>query len=427
MLDWQVGESEDWESFEPVERPARAELLEADEAAQDRLGRWRTIVRGALVVVVLTAIVVGYSAWREYQVGLTQIRADIQSTVDTEAWAWGNADEALVDSLMDSQADDGWARDFRRDIERGLHYAGDDVQAPQALIENMELENDVALIEVLVTEPGVPWTSTPYRETRFYRQAEERWLRTEPVAEFWGPKVTVETNHFRFGFRQRDAGVVETVAGSVDAVYASLRRGVGLGPAPAGETFTIEVLPRTDVTDWRFAGDTLTVPSPALLPVPEDRSKSDRLFQSITYPLVRRVLSEVLEEADVESQWLTLVDGVHHWLTWDRWALPSGWRYHAEEPVRRRIERGTPMSLGEITSSRGIGWNRSGRWGRLIAAETVVAYAMDTHGRDRLPALLQALSRHDTWNTLVPAVFDVPVDQLEAGWQAYLITNMIEQ
>lgn len=424
MLDWQIGESEDWDNFEPLERPVRAKTVTSDGAEASRRWRWGGILRSIAVFILLAAIVIGYSSWREYQAGITRIRTDIQSTVDTEAWAWGNGDETLADSLMDSQADEGWARDFRRDLERGLHYAGDEIQTPEVQIENVELKDGVALIEALVTDPGVPWTSTPYRETRFYRQAEGRWLRTAPVVEFWGPEDTIETDHFQLIFRQRDAGAVEAVAADIEALYTNLRKDVGLGPAPADEMLTVQVLPRTDVTDWRFAGDKLTVPSPVLLPVPKDRSDAARLSQSITYPLARRVLGEALAGTDIEPQWSVLAEGARHWLAWDREAMPSGWRYHAEEPLRRRVERGAPLRLDDLTASRDEGWVRSGRWGRLIAAETVVAYAMDTYGRDRLPAFIQGLSAHETWSELIPAVFEVPADEFEAGWQAYLAARI---
>lgn len=420
MLDWQIGESGDWDHFQPLEWPSRPEIATSDGTDTGRRWRWRDVLHGLGLFILLAAVVIGYSYWREYQAGITRIRTDIQSTVDVEAWAWGNGDEALADSLMDSRADDGWARDFRRDRERGLHYAGDEVQPREVKIENVELQDSVALIEVLVTDPGVPWTSTPYRETRFYRQVDGRWLRTAPVADFWGSERTVETDHFRFSFHQRDAEAVETVAADVEALYTDLRQGVGLGPPPADETLAVEVVPRTDVTDWRFAEDRLTVPSPALLPVPEDHPDAARLSQSITYPLARHVLNKALGEVDIEPQWSTLVEGIHHWLTWDRESLPSGWRYHAEEPLRRQIERGRTLHLSDVTPAWSEGWNWGRRWTRLIAAETAVEYAMDTYGRDRLPALLQALSEHETWDTLIPAAFDVPREDFEAGWQAYL-------
>jgi hypothetical protein len=58
-----------------------------------------------------------------------------------------------------------------------------------------------------------------------------------------------------------------------------------------------------------------------------------------------------------------------------------------------------------------------------MAAETVVDYAVTTYGREWLPALVQGLGQYETWDELVPAVFDIPVSEFEAGWQAYLTTR----
>jgi hypothetical protein len=57
---------------------------------------------------------------------------------------------------------------------------------------------------------------------------------------------------------------------------------------------------------------------------------------------------------------------------------------------------------------------------RIVALATVVDYAVATYGRDHLPRLLAALGEHASWQTLIPAVFDVSAAEFEAGWQAYL-------
>ncbi|MFQ5857748.1 MAG: hypothetical protein ACE5LU_19250 [Anaerolineae bacterium] len=422
-LDWQVGESEDWDDFEPLEVLSRVETTTSDQTATDRRWHLGRVLRGLTLVVVLAVIIVGYSSWREYQADIFRIKTDIQGTIDVEAWAWESSDETLIDSLIDGQANEGWTRQFRRDQDRRRHWAGDDARAPVVQIEKVELQGDLALIEVLVTEPGVPWTSTPYRETRFYRQVEGRWLRTAPQSDFWGVERTLETDHFRFEFHQRDAEAVKAVAADADTLYSKLRQDVGLGPPPADEKLTIEIIPRTNVVDWRFAGDKLTVSSPALLPVPEGLPDAARLTQSITYPLTRRVVGEALEDVEINTEWRPVVEGARHWLSWDRSSLPSGWRYHAEEPLRKQLEQGTSLRLADLTHSKSERWDRSGRWTQLIAAETMVAYAMDTYGPEMLRALVRGLGEHETWDTLIPAVFDVSARDFEAGWQAYLVAR----
>jgi hypothetical protein len=58
--------------------------------------------------------------------------------------------------------------------------------------------------------------------------------------------------------------------------------------------------------------------------------------------------------------------------------------------------------------------------GTAVALSTVVEYVAATYGADTLPALLAALPDHQSWATLVSAVFGVSAAEFEAGWRAYL-------
>jgi hypothetical protein len=55
-----------------------------------------------------------------------------------------------------------------------------------------------------------------------------------------------------------------------------------------------------------------------------------------------------------------------------------------------------------------------------VALATVAAYAAATYGPERIPILIGEASRHESWATLIPAVFGVSVDEFETGWRAYL-------
>jgi hypothetical protein len=58
--------------------------------------------------------------------------------------------------------------------------------------------------------------------------------------------------------------------------------------------------------------------------------------------------------------------------------------------------------------------------GRVVAMETIIEYVVVTYGRERLPRLFAALGQHGSWQSLIPAVFDISADEFEAGWQSYL-------
>jgi hypothetical protein len=55
-----------------------------------------------------------------------------------------------------------------------------------------------------------------------------------------------------------------------------------------------------------------------------------------------------------------------------------------------------------------------------VALATVLEYAADTYGPDRIPMLLAEASRHEGWATLIPVVFGVSIEEFEAGWRTYL-------
>lgn len=46
------------------------------------------------------------------------------------------------------------------------------------------------------------------------------------------------------------------------------------------------------------------------------------------------------------------------------------------------------------------------------------------YGRATLPALIDATDQYDTWEELIPAVFGVPAVEFQAGWQAYLASDV---
>jgi len=45
---------------------------------------------------------------------------------------------------------------------------------------------------------------------------------------------------------------------------------------------------------------------------------------------------------------------------------------------------------------------------------------VQTHGREKLPGLLDGFHTHDSWETLIPAVTGVCAEQFESGWQEFV-------
>ena len=56
----------------------------------------------------------------------------------------------------------------------------------------------------------------------------------------------------------------------------------------------------------------------------------------------------------------------------------------------------------------------------LVLDAAVLTSVLAATVRLATPVLLAALGEHTSWQTLIPAIFDVSAAEFEAGWQAYL-------
>jgi hypothetical protein len=57
----------------------------------------------------------------------------------------------------------------------------------------------------------------------------------------------------------------------------------------------------------------------------------------------------------------------------------------------------------------------------MVSVATLVEYAVAAYGYEQLPVLLASLAQHDTWETLLRAVYGVSTTEFEEGWQEYLV------
>jgi hypothetical protein len=57
---------------------------------------------------------------------------------------------------------------------------------------------------------------------------------------------------------------------------------------------------------------------------------------------------------------------------------------------------------------------------RWVVRTSLLDYVAATYGREQLGVLWAILHKHNDWETLIPAVFGVSVEEFEAGLHAYL-------
>lgn len=256
---------------------------------------------------------------------------------------------------------------------------------------------------------------------------------TSPAIRYLEPWEELVTRHFRFVFPASDAQMVATIARSIEQSYGEMRRAVGLPATTSIATIVIILVgdnhPSTPISprnhlDTRLSLVDLQAVCTSLsqhngeseLRRTEERCPPEVAFVSLDQPiaisavrlpdnngvnreqliaraladqLAARLLSEKLDGQRIAPGWSPLLAGIRLWL-----------------PRHRRLNTALAADTLPVIDR------------QAAAAVTLVEYAIDTYGSDKLPQLLAALAQHDTWQTLVPAVFGLPAEQFERAWQA---------
>ncbi|MFZ4657550.1 MAG: hypothetical protein ACOYNY_11090 [Caldilineaceae bacterium] len=349
-----------------------------------------------------------------------------------------------------------------------------------AVVQTMELLGDQAIANVILNDQrGQP----AYRQTRFYRRISNGgWLPVPPDATLWGPARTLQTPYFVYHFRQRDAAVVQAVAPQIDALYTRMWGNFGLSLIPMPEKLVIVV--RVTQAPGRAAvfdaAQQISVASPAVYLAPVELTNSELLAQAIALLLIEQVLTQASEQEAVGDLWRPLLNGLRLWQMWELDLPLAVWReavvtwVYNDLPASRPgqtvvlparytalcaahklwllspTELKIPLLCGELAWEDSVlspwGWydplthldqlgaplhpeefqgepvslRRTPQPSDTVTLATVIEYAMDTYGRERLPALMAGLRQYDRWETLIPAVYGVSAAKFEAGWQTYL-------
>jgi hypothetical protein len=291
----------------------------------------------------------------------------------------------------------------------------------------------------------------------------------------------LETSSFVFHFRQRDVATVVTVAPQVEALYRTMRHNLGLENEPGAQKLVIDVSvtqPPGYSTPWFAARDSIIAPSPAVYLAPVELTDTELLAQSLALTLIEHVLAQARQRQAIPATWQPLASAWRLWQLWDLDLPLAAWREDVVKwiyidvpskspeqavvlPQRYRelcaahtlwllapMQIHVPLYCTDLDQARWyFYWQDSidlpvrlsqlaapvdrdvalasdipsvGLPDQTIALATLIEYAVVTYGRERLPALVVGLRQHNTWETLLPAVFGASAAEFEAGWQAYL-------
>ena len=423
----------------------------------------------AAVFALVLVSLLGAHLYHRARIGLAQVQSELATAVDTESWAASSGSQAVRQGVLDPAAPDIWrSRILMEHAPIAENIAGGN---PPADVRPVLFRDVIALVQVRERSTA----GSVYVEHRFYRETEDGWVRTTPRPALWGPMRSHETRFFRFYFHEQDAVAVNATADRIDDFYAGLREDLGLPLSDDAEKLSIYVTvpeaPQLDMLSLFFVGNRLEVPSPKLLPVLESATPSQALEQTIDQALIQSLVQQPEMQLEVRNDRYPLLDGMRLWqlrqanhqAEWYtanvRWLYTEWPAIHRGDRVLRVGEAdwlchvtygGTPLIANRLLSddcgdsdpahlmqdmpfppqqlvdlemipsipTSAEQWVH--RWQQLAILASIVDYAVTTYGRHTLPLLLQAMSVYDDWETLIPAVFDVSVEEFEAGWHAYL-------
>lgn len=458
---WQVLLDEnEWEGEATPPIPLADRPLDSLPKAGRRRG-WAVV--GIALCLVLAG---GLHLRQRAEVGLFAAEKSLSHTVALESQAQETGDALLATALIDPQSEADW----RARVERGVLQ-----EAGETEILDFTLRGDRAVARIRVAYPP---NEGVYRESRFYRETAEGWLRTQPDASLWGSPESVESEFFVFHFRRLDRAAVREAAPLLDAVYLHIHTALEV-PLPVAsdpaEKIQIHVASAQEAAAylWYDKDKPLWVDSPWLLRLPNSVTDGQALAEMAAFTLRRSAVNELLSPlSKMDEPTAGLRGGLRLWLAWEERLLAQshktgivGWHYQnaSHSPQRLPVsfpERcelfnswqivfstvplffycsmepavvlstysRPPTSLAWLPISQpqylssvdGSGESSSYLQGQAIAFATLLEYAAHTYGSGSVAALLRAAREGKHWTTAAPECFGLSAAEFEAGWQAWL-------
>jgi hypothetical protein len=331
-------------------------------------------------------------------------------------------------------------------------------------ITDFALQGDRAMAQVRVTDRS---SGAVYRESRFYRETNQGWLRSQPAAELWGEPRTLESEYFIFTYVRLDGPAVFEAAPLLDRafvhMYTTLGQALPVGIRPEEKVAVHLVMQGGSNTPWYRKGNPLAVNSPRLIRLPERVTDGQAVAEFVAVALRRAAVNRTIALQQVYQPAPEFLSGLRLWLAWGEDLVQANYRREtvlwlyangSDDPLtaqtrnRQRCElvyawgnimpvvpvtfycssdqfpssfdlrpstnlRQVPLGLRRefLDSEASLEQVTSGlyvtRIGQSIAIATLLEYATQTFGQTSVLALLQAAQEGKSWHTAAPELFGV--------------------
>ena len=268
-----------------------------------------------------------------------------------------------------------------------------------------------------------------FRETRFYRRKNDRWLRSEADPTFWsGETETLDTPHFHAIYAVEDRELVQPSVRALEDIYPQLCRDLGCADAAATLTFTL-TLNGTSANELQIWSDArqLNFPSPRLTGVFEDSPLDNNLIWPITVAAVQRVYYAAA------SQWNGDADGhimFNAIIDWALQRMPDG-------PRRMGVFTAVlkPPDLVPLSQLWGkayvIDQNNQMKMrsdSNVVYAQSalVAAFIEEEYGASAMPKLLKALDTAHSFADMIENGLGISLATFDQKWHSWIRTNLAE-
>ena len=332
--------------------------------------------------------------------GLSRLLVDEQRAVKL-----GRLD--LYERLLAPHSPPAWREQQRRLFATYQHFRRR-TNAPFRLrVEDVIVRGDDALlrVELHFPDPG----STPYEEVRTYHRLNGEWKWTSTPMSFWGLTYDEQTAHLRFRFNRQDAAVVRAEMASTEAFYQQVARDLAR-PIRGREKLIIDVIPGYRVLDWRGDRTAVQILSPTAGMIMTGLSRVNFYRLAAGMALTRRLLGPPPTPFAA-----AVYEAIARWET-EQWAPVVPWTVPRQRALRKQVEAGTlpPLRVRPTPTERHV----DPILGYLDDA--VIAYLVETLGREILGRIADQAAQAPDWETLIAEGLGLPWEAFESGWQAYL-------
>ncbi|MCC6457214.1 MAG: hypothetical protein IT328_19825 [Caldilineaceae bacterium] len=411
-------------------------------------GRVRAIQALASLLLVLAASAV-YYLWHEAEIGAQLLEGELRTTIAAEPWfALPSGDGEGADHLP--------------------------AHATSVKVQGITFFGPVASAQVETTYMEPDGRTFLAQQRRFYQPAQSGWVRVTPTSVILGSPQRYETDFFTFIYYQLDSEAVGSVATEIDAVYADLRKDYTL--PPVAERVVVELVVAPPYPSGCHRRYRLCIESPALALLTSDVTQTEALRLWLVSALAYQIAWDATEIAPFQYGWqyaaytLPRIQMRQHSARLAAWHNDlARWLYGIEartptpdahtlaqelarlcdthhiqayqslmaevattqlcvtpplldlQYLAQENQTQLPDRISKLTTPDAEMTISESSWMSVLAFETLLDYTMATYGDDALPKLVDGFRRYDTWDALIPALFDLSTERFEAGWRAYLV------